>query len=89
MFVWRANCTDSSRKQVFRLLTQRLLALADSSQTNSGFIMTKLMVLLVLAGSLLSACATRETAPVIPHGGAAKPGQEGYCPPTQAIKGIC
>ncbi|HCY61560.1 MAG TPA: vir-repressed protein [Oxalobacteraceae bacterium] len=51
--------------------------------------MKKLVALLVLAGSFLSACATHETPSVHPYGAQPKPGAEGYCPPTQAIKGLC
>jgi len=51
--------------------------------------MKKLMALLVLAGSLLSACATHEESTIHPYGVKTKPGGDSYCPPTQAIKGQC
>jgi hypothetical protein len=51
--------------------------------------MKKLMVLLVSASSLLTACATHQPSGIPSQGVQTKPAQENYCPPTQAIKGIC
>lgn len=51
--------------------------------------MKRLMVLLVIAGSLFSGCAMQREPTLHPYGVKAKPGGEGYCPPTQAIKGLC
>ncbi|QAU34784.1 vir-repressed protein [Janthinobacterium sp. 17J80-10] len=48
-----------------------------------------LIVLLVMASSFLSGCATQREPTLHPYGVKAKPGGEGYCPPTQAIKGLC
>ncbi|WP_158592164.1 hypothetical protein [Noviherbaspirillum sedimenti] len=51
--------------------------------------MKRIMALLVLASSFLTACATQEGPSLHPYGVKSKPDGEGYCPPTQAIKGLC
>jgi hypothetical protein len=90
IFVWRASLQSFVPIIFCSVANGKFLG---SGYTQTGPIldlyMKKLTVLLVLAGSLLTACATRDTTSPPPYGAQPKPAAEGYCPPTQAIKGLC